>query len=114
MGQVRQPGNNTPGIEGVQEEVTGTVNISGSATSGTVTLSLDGAYDAAPEVAGLSASRENPTAGDASSYVDGHDVDRTNATQNSIDVTVHLDAAPGTGESVDVTVAAWISGDAKR
>jgi len=111
---VRQPGNLEAGLEGVQEEVTGTVTISGSDTSGTVTLSLNGAYDSAPEVVGLSASRGNSSGGDSSSYVDGHDVDRANATADAIDVDVHLDAAPGSGESVDVTVSAWISGDATK
>jgi len=111
---VRQPGNLEPGLEGVQEEVTATVTISDSATSGTATLNLSGDYDAAPEVAGLSASRENSSGGDASSYVAGHDVDGAGATTDAIDVDVHLDAAPGSGESVDVVVSAWVSGDAAK
>ena len=108
---VRQPGNLEPGLEGVQEEVTDAVTITEGSTSGTATLNLSGDYDAAPEVAGLSASRENSSGGDASSYVAGHDVDRAGATVDAIDVDVHLDTAPGAGESVDVVVSAWISGD---
>lgn len=111
---VRQPGNLTPGLEGVQEEVTATVTISEASTSGTATLTLSGDYDGAPEVAGLSASRTNSSGSDSSSYVDGHDVDTDGATADSIDVDVHLDAAPGAGESVDVQVSAWVSGDANK
>lgn len=111
---VRQPGNLETGLEGVQEEVTATVTISDGSTSGTASLSLSGAYDSAPEVAGVSFSRENASGGDASSFVDGHDVDRAGATTDSIDVDVHLDAAPGSGESVDVAVSAWVSGDAQK
>lgn len=111
---VRQPGSLIPGLEGVQEEVTGTVTISESDTTGTLTLSLSGDYKNPPEIAGVSFSRENPTAGDASSYIAGHDVDGANATVDAIDIDIHLDAAPGTGESVDVVASAWVSGDANK
>lgn len=112
---VRQPGNLEPGLEGVQEEVTASVTISDSASGGTVTLNLSGDYDSPPEVAGLSASRENSSMGsEASSYVAGHDVDGEGATVDAIDVDVYLDAAPGSGESVDVVVSAWVSGDAAK
>lgn len=113
MGKVRQAGNLDPGHEGVQERVQATVTITGSSTSGVASLALDGAFGAVPELVGATFSLENPSAGNASSYVAGHEVDRPNATENGIDVTVHLDAAPGTGESVDVVVTGWADGDAE-
>lgn len=111
MGDVRQPGNLVAGLEGVQEEVTATATISDADTSATVTLSLSGDYDSAPEVVGLALSRDNSSAGDGSGYIDGYDVDRANATTDSIDVHAHLDSAPTAGESVDVVVSAWVSGN---
>lgn len=111
---VRQPGNLVAGLEGVQEEVTGSVTITEGSTSGTVSLSLSGAYNAAPELVGATFALENPSAGSATTYVAGSDVDRENATTDNIDVTVHLDAAPGAGENVDVTISGWVSGDASK
>lgn len=114
LGSVRQPGNLVAGLEGIQEQVSASATITESSTSGVITLSLSGDYDGAPEVVGLSLSRENPSSGDASSFVDGYDIDRAGATADAIDVTAHLDAAPGTGEQVDVRADAWVSGDANK
>lgn len=103
------PGDLLPGAVGVLEHQQKTVQISGSSTSATVTFTLDGDFDAVPTVVtggGIAAL----SGASASTQLEEAEVDHQNATADSVDVTVRLDAAPGTGETTDVTVGALFAG----
>lgn len=110
--EVRRQGDLAPGIESIEEEVEASVTISEGNTSGTINASLSGAYDSAPELVGVSFRLANASGASAASYIDGHNVTARGTGQ--IDIEVHLDAAPGTGESVDVVAQGWVSGDVSR
>lgn len=109
MGDVRQPGNLEPGLEGVQEKATASVTISGSDTSGTLSFSLDGAYDATPDLVGISFELTNASGSSSASFVTGYVENSPGSDTYTVDV--HLDTAPGSGEQVDVEAAAWFDGD---
>jgi hypothetical protein len=106
MGTVRQPGNNTPGIEGVQEKATDTQTLADGTAAGTATLSLSGAYDGTPDLVGVTF---EVSGGGSASEVTGYTVQNRSA--GSIEVAFTVDN--GTGSN-DVRVVGWADGDAAK
>lgn len=98
------PGDLLPGAVGVLEQQQQTITIGEGNAAGTATFALDGSFDAVPAVVtggGIAAL----SAGSASTQLEELEVDHQNATADSVDVVARLDAAPGAGETTDVTVA---------
>lgn len=109
---VRRQGDLAPGVESVEEEIEASVTISGTSTSGTINASLSGSYDSAPELVGVSFRLANASSGSASTFITGHEV--TSRGTGQIDIEVHLDQAPTSGENVDVVAHGLVSGDPTR
>lgn len=107
---IQLPGDVLPGAVGVLETQGGTVQISGSGTTGTVSIALDGAHEVPPDVS-VGYGIDAQSAGSASAKV--VDANVTTRTADTVDVEVTLDAAPGTGETTTayVGVTAGSGGD---
>jgi hypothetical protein len=105
MGDVRQPGNNTPGIEGVQEKTAVLLTLADTVAAATATLALSGAYGGTPDLVGVTF---EVTGAGSATEVTGFNV--TNRSANSIDVEFTLDS--GTGSN-DVRVTGWADGPAE-
>jgi len=98
---IQLPGDVLPGAVGVLETQGDTVQIGEGNTTGTVSITLDGAHEVAPDVA-VGYGIEAQSGGSASSKV--VDANITTRTADTVDVQVELDAAPGAGETTDVYV----------
>lgn len=89
------------------EHQTDTVQIGEGNTTGTVTFNTEAGFENAPTV-GTSAELSASSGGSASSTVDR--VELTTRTASQVVVEVELDAAPGAGETADVTIGATMMG----
>jgi hypothetical protein len=98
---IQLPGDVLPGAVGVLETQGGTTQIGESNTTGTVSIALDGAHEAAVDVA-VGYGIESKSGGSASSKV--VDANVTTRTADTVDVQVELDTAPGAGETTTVYV----------
>lgn len=97
-----------PGADGILEIGTGSISISGTSTTGTVSISLDGRYEASSDMrialskqVSLSAAASDP--GQVTLEV-------TSKGTGSITVEATLATAPGTGETTTVDVDAIVAG----
>lgn len=93
--------------KGAIESQRDTVQIGEGNATGTVTFILDGAYDSAPVVT-TGEELESTSGGAATTQVDRAEI--TTRSTTTVEVTVELDSAPGSGETATVGVGITATG----
>lgn len=107
---IQLPGDLLPGAVGVVETQTVSTQFTESTSEQTVSVTLDGDFDATADMAIQTEGRVETSSGSSSStQVDETNIDEGTVTTDGFDVTVTLDSAPGAGETTDVIVSVTVA-----
>lgn len=100
------PGDLLPGAVGVVETQAVTEQIGEGNSTSTVTVTLDGDFDAASSMTTIVQGRLEATSGGSSTTaVNDVSIDEGTVDSDGFDVTITLDSAPGAGETSDVVLS---------